>query len=126
MAACETVWKKISGQMGGSGRPPSEFYEAKTLHLQVICSALGRTRTCGLLIRSQPPPIAIARHPPSQTAILQGLFIVQLTIDRYTAPWISGWLWYQLWYALWYGSTPSRLFCGVRPEPGEVVGRGEG
>jgi hypothetical protein len=35
-------------------------------------SALGRTRTCGLLIRSQPPPIAIARHPPSQTAILQG------------------------------------------------------
>jgi hypothetical protein len=27
-------------------------------------SALGRTRTCGLLIRSQPPPIAIARHKP--------------------------------------------------------------
>ena len=51
--ACETVSKKISGQMGGSGRSPRDFYGAKTLHLQVFRSALGRTRTCDLLIRSQ-------------------------------------------------------------------------
>jgi hypothetical protein len=51
--ACETVSKKISGQMGGSGRSPNESHETKTRHLQVIRSALGRTRTCGLLIRSQ-------------------------------------------------------------------------
>jgi hypothetical protein len=54
MAACETVSKEISGQMGGSGRSPREFREAKTPHLQVFRSALGRTRTCGLLIRSEP------------------------------------------------------------------------
>jgi hypothetical protein len=51
---CETVSKKISGQMGGSGQSPRGFREAKTLHLQVFRSALGRTRTCGLLIRSEP------------------------------------------------------------------------
>jgi len=51
--ACERVSKKISGQMGGSGRSPSGFHESKTLYLQVFRSALGRTRTCGLLIRSE-------------------------------------------------------------------------
>ena len=51
---CETVSKKLSGQMGGSVRSTSDFHEAKTLHLQVFRSALGRTRTCGLLIRSKP------------------------------------------------------------------------
>ena len=51
--ACERVSKKISGQMGGSGRSPGVFHEAKTPYLQVIRSALGRTRTCGLLIRSE-------------------------------------------------------------------------
>ena len=51
--ACETVSKKISGQMGGSGRSLSGFHEAKTLHLQVFRSALGRTRTCDLLIRRE-------------------------------------------------------------------------
>ena len=49
--ACETVSKKISGQMGGSGRSASGFHGAKTPHLQVFRSALGRTRTCDLLIR---------------------------------------------------------------------------
>src|SRR5918997_5395238 len=52
-AACEPTSQKISGQMGGSGRSPSGFREAKTLYLQVFRSALGRTRTCCLLIRSQ-------------------------------------------------------------------------
>jgi hypothetical protein len=51
--ACERVSKKISGQMGGLGRTPSGFHGGKTPHLQVFCSALGRTRTCGLLIRSK-------------------------------------------------------------------------
>ena len=51
--ACETVSKKSSGQMGGSRRSPRAFHETKTPHLQVFRSALGRTRTCGLLIRSQ-------------------------------------------------------------------------
>ena len=57
MAACEAASKKISGQMGGSGRTLSEFYEAKTRHLQVFRSALGRTRTCDLLIRR--PKVAV-------------------------------------------------------------------
>ena len=52
-AASERVWKKISGQMGGSDRFPSRFHGAKTRHLQAFRSALGRTRTCGLLIRSK-------------------------------------------------------------------------
>jgi hypothetical protein len=60
--ACETVSKKISGQMGGSGRSPSEFHEAKTPYLQVFCSALGRTRTCGLLIRSEPFRASFESH----------------------------------------------------------------
>ena len=50
---CEAVWKKISGQTEGTGRPSRRFESAKTLDLQEFCSALGRTRTCGLLIRSQ-------------------------------------------------------------------------
>src|SRR5215218_1887045 len=69
---CEAVSKKISGQTDGKGQPPRRFEGAKTLHLQVFPSALGRTRTCGLLIRSQPWPISVGRHPPSYTAILQG------------------------------------------------------
>ena len=51
--AWRTISKKISGQMGGSDRSPRGLHEAKTRHLQVIRSALGRTRTCGLLIRSK-------------------------------------------------------------------------
>jgi hypothetical protein len=75
---CERVSKKISGQMGGSGRPPSEFHGAKTLHLQVFCSALGRTRTCGLLIRSQtlyPAELRAHRstHDTAGWGISQGL-----------------------------------------------------
>src|SRR5215216_7887357 len=50
---CEAVWKKISGQTDGTDQPSRRFEEVKTLYLQVFCSALGRTRTCGLLIRSQ-------------------------------------------------------------------------
>ena len=52
-APCEAVWKKISGQTDGTGRPSRRFEGAKTLHLQVFCSALGRTRICDRLIRSQ-------------------------------------------------------------------------
>jgi hypothetical protein len=48
--ACETVPKTISGQTGGTGRSLNEFHKSKTLHLQVFRGALGRTRTCGLLI----------------------------------------------------------------------------
>src|SRR5215218_928541 len=54
---CEAVWKKISGQTDGTDQPSRRFEEVKTLYLQVFCSALGRTRTCGLLIRSQIPGV---------------------------------------------------------------------
>jgi hypothetical protein len=41
----------------------AELWE-KLLQNADLCSALGRTRTCDLLIRSQPPQIAMGRHPP--------------------------------------------------------------
>jgi hypothetical protein len=71
---CEAVSIKKSGQADGTGWLSGRF-EGETLHLQVFCSALGRTRTCGLLIRSQPRPSAMGRYPPSQTAILQGFLL---------------------------------------------------
>ena len=37
----------------------------KPLQIAVFCGALGRTRTCGLLIRSQPRMSSADRHPPS-------------------------------------------------------------
>ena len=48
----EAVSEEISGQTGGKGRTLRHIERAKTARLQVIRSALGRTRTCDLLIRS--------------------------------------------------------------------------
>ena len=41
----------------------------------ISSSALGRTRTCGLLIRSQPRQGSLDRLPPSYTVILQGFLL---------------------------------------------------
>jgi hypothetical protein len=46
-------FEKDKWSSGWFGPTPSGFRGAKTPYLQVIRSALGRTRTCGLLIRSQ-------------------------------------------------------------------------
>src|SRR5215203_401606 len=55
--------------MGSSGRSPSGFHRVKTRYLQVIRSALGRTRTCDLLIRS------LKRHVYGRPPISQGLLV---------------------------------------------------
>ncbi len=49
----KAVAKKISGQIGGMHLALPRYIGAKKQYLQVFCSALGRTRTCGLLIRSE-------------------------------------------------------------------------
>jgi hypothetical protein len=45
-------FEKDKWSNGWFGPTSSEIGEAKMLYLQVFCGALGRTRTCGLLIRS--------------------------------------------------------------------------
>jgi hypothetical protein len=50
--ACETVSKKISGSNSLISRHNSSEKEEQFRFCRTFTSALGRTRTCGLLIRS--------------------------------------------------------------------------
>src|SRR5215208_1431154 len=91
--ACETVSKKISGQMGGSGRSPREFHDAKTQHLQVICSALGRTRTCGLLIRSEAFRASVESRLVPFGPCLGAFHSAAVLLDPYESPWTPAHKW---------------------------------
>ena len=51
--ACETVSKKLSGSNSLISRHNSSEKEEKSRFCRTFTSALGRTRTCGLLIRSK-------------------------------------------------------------------------
>jgi hypothetical protein len=51
--ACETVSEKLSGSNNLISRHNSSEKEEKSRFCRTFTSALGRTRTCGLLIRSQ-------------------------------------------------------------------------
>jgi hypothetical protein len=51
--ACETVSEKLSGSNNLISRHNSSEKEEKSRFCRTFTNALGRTRTCGLLIRSK-------------------------------------------------------------------------
>ena len=80
-------FEKDKWSNGWFGRPPNGFHRAKTQHLQVNCSALGRTRTCGLLIRSKAFRASVkSRRVPSRRILLRGGAISSRRIPAYTHP----------------------------------------